>query len=200
MPMLQNFLQSCEFPSGSMHLREEGSLLARLVEVPGKAKRDAISQIIRDFPQRKFVLIGDSGEIDLEIYAGLASDFPGRILKIMIRDVSTPSSTPVQEDGAKKQTSGGLLRRNSTTLASLFSRKQQSSNEPRLAKVVNSITPLQARLIKAQRRCPDVDIVLFQDAQTLKDDTDIRDALWQSWDDQASASSASYSSYSSLSS
>ncbi|KAJ8663490.1 hypothetical protein O0I10_000732 [Lichtheimia ornata] len=204
MPMLQNFLQSCEFPSGSMHLREEGSLLARLVEVPGKAKRDAISQIIRDFPQRKFVLIGDSGEIDLEIYARLASEFPGRILKIMIRDVSTtPSSSPTPEDGAKKQNGNGLLRRNSTTLASLFSRKQQtsaSSNEPRLAKVVNSITPLQARLLKAKRQCPDVDIVLFQDAQTLKDDTDIRDALWQSWDDQASASSASSSSYSSSSS
>ncbi|KAI7881314.1 hypothetical protein K492DRAFT_161709 [Lichtheimia hyalospora FSU 10163] len=199
MPMLQNFLRSCEFPSGSMHLREEGSLLARLVEVPGKAKRDAISQIIRDFPQRKFVLIGDSGEIDLEIYARLASEFPGRILKIMIRDVSTQSSSSLSEDGAKKQ-NAGLLRRNSTTLASLFSRKQQTSpNDPRLTKI-NPITPLKARLIKAQKQCPNVDIVLFQDAQTLKDDTDIRDALWQSWDDQASASSASSSSYSSLSS
>ncbi|KAI8879415.1 hypothetical protein K501DRAFT_256827 [Backusella circina FSU 941] len=89
MPMLDSFIQKSRFPPGSMHLRTDGSLLSRLVEVPGQAKREAILEILHDFPQRRFILVGDSGEIDLEIYTRIASEFPNQILKIFIRDVTT---------------------------------------------------------------------------------------------------------------
>ncbi|CAO3696313.1 unnamed protein product [Rhizopus stolonifer] len=90
-PMLDQFIRHYQFPPGSMHLRDESSLFSRLVETPGQAKREAILEIIQDFPQRLFVLVGDSGEIDLEIYTKIASEYPDRILKIFIRDVTTPS-------------------------------------------------------------------------------------------------------------
>lgn len=112
MPMLDKFLRDAQFPPGSMHLRDDSKLLSRLVETPGQAKRDAIIRILQDFPQRKFVLVGDSGELDLEIYTRLATEYPDQIIKIFIRDVTTP---------CLKKTS------RTSTLSSLFSYKRSSS-------------------------------------------------------------------------
>ncbi|KAI9496204.1 hypothetical protein BDB00DRAFT_809495 [Zychaea mexicana] len=194
MPMLDRFIKSCDFPPGSMHLRVDGKLLARLVEVPGRAKRDAILQIMKDFPQRQFVLIGDSGEIDLEIYATIAREQPDRILKIFIRDVSS------------KKVEGSLARRN--TFTAMFTpgnkQKQQQQQGQRPPNSVNSndvtsrraatlgdmvsvsSVSLQSRVARAKQTCS-VDIVVFQDAEVLKNDSVIRDALWKSLDEQPSS-------------
>jgi phosphatidate phosphatase APP1 len=40
------------------------------------------------FPKRRFILVGDSGEKDPEIYGALARSQPGRIVGIFIRDVT----------------------------------------------------------------------------------------------------------------
>ncbi|KAI8374739.1 uncharacterized protein BYT42DRAFT_577475 [Radiomyces spectabilis] len=213
MVMLEQFLREHHFPPGSMHLRMEGSILARLVEVPGRAKRDAIISIIRDFPQRLFILVGDSGEIDLEIYTKIATEFPGRILKIFIRDVTTPHALRK----ASRSTSTSKPVKRSNTLTSLFSPKQRSSVDddtkqpvdvdnplttPTLAELVlepsltgHSAHPLlpsqnciqfHERLCKARKQLPNVDIVLFRHADELKNDTEIQRALWKNWDDQSS--------------
>lgn len=113
--MLDQFLLESHFPPGSMHLRDDGKMLARLVETPGQAKRDAILKILADFPKRLFVLIGDSGEIDLEIYTRIAMEHPDQIFKIYIRDVTTPNTIKQQE---KRNSSG--------TLSSLFNSKRRS--------------------------------------------------------------------------
>ncbi|KAF7724173.1 hypothetical protein EC973_001245 [Apophysomyces ossiformis] len=161
------FLRDHGFPSGSMHLRMEGSLLARLIEVPGRAKRDAILQILRDFPARRFVLIGDSGEIDLEIYARIACEHPHQILKIFIRDVS---SRPVRK----------------TTPIWFAARRSSSYSSPGTATKTNTNprhSQLLERLAKARKLAPHVNIVLFHNADELKNDTMIQDALWKNWDD-----------------
>lgn len=87
--MLKDFLHENNFPLGSFHLRMSGNPLARFTETPGQAKRDSVLQIMRDLPLRQFIFIGDSGEIDLEIYSRIAREHPGRVLKIFIRDVTT---------------------------------------------------------------------------------------------------------------
>lgn len=87
--MLKDFLHENNFPLGSFHLRMSGNPFSRLTETPGQAKRESVLQILKDFPERKFIFIGDSGEIDLEIYARIAREHPGRVIKIFIRDVTT---------------------------------------------------------------------------------------------------------------
>lgn len=79
------------FPPGSFHLRESTGLLSKLgaSKKPGRSKHDSICGIMRDFPQKKFILIGDSGEIDLEIYTRIATEFPGQVIKIFIRDITS---------------------------------------------------------------------------------------------------------------
>jgi Uncharacterized conserved protein (DUF2183) len=50
-------------------------------------KLDAIDRLMRLFPKRRFVLVGDSGELDPEVYAKLVARFPGQVVAILIRDV-----------------------------------------------------------------------------------------------------------------
>lgn len=80
------------FPPGSVHLRAFGlfsSIISR-VFLPMRLprKRVVIDAIIRSFPQRKFVLVGDSGEKDPEIYGALATHYPEQVKAIFIRDLA----------------------------------------------------------------------------------------------------------------
>ena len=59
-----------------------------LFENPEKYKPAVIEPLLKMFPQRTFVLVGDSGERDPEIYAALAREHPQQIRHIFIRDVT----------------------------------------------------------------------------------------------------------------
>ncbi|SAM04444.1 hypothetical protein [Absidia glauca] len=127
LPFLQDFLNNSQFPPGSMHLRLDGSLMSRLIEVPGRAKRDSILSIMADFPLRQFVLVGDSGEIDLEIYTKIALEHPGRILKIFIHDVTTPYA--LHKQAKKRQSNDAAFgRSNSMSLSTLFESESDTSS------------------------------------------------------------------------
>ena len=65
-PALAEFLTNKGFPEGSTHLRAV-STQDLIIGKPGKHKLDIIPKIIKDFPHRKFILVGDSGEIDAEM-------------------------------------------------------------------------------------------------------------------------------------
>lgn len=51
-------------------------------------KIDKIRHILSTYHDLKFILIGDSGQKDAEIYSQIVHEFPERILAIYIRDVS----------------------------------------------------------------------------------------------------------------
>ncbi|MDA1179797.1 MAG: DUF2183 domain-containing protein [Planctomycetota bacterium] len=80
-----------EFPLGSLHLRSlylhNASLLQLLVTKPS-SKRRMLAELIRAFPQRQFVLVGDSSERDPEIYGSLARRIHPRVHRILIRRTS----------------------------------------------------------------------------------------------------------------
>jgi phosphatidate phosphatase APP1 len=46
-----------------------------------------ITQIIEHFPDRDFILIGDSGEADPEVFNLIRQVYPGQVKEIKIRDV-----------------------------------------------------------------------------------------------------------------
>ncbi|KAG0296748.1 hypothetical protein BGZ96_008608 [Linnemannia gamsii] len=88
-PSLLDFFHTHKFPPGSAHLRLHDSVLKTYFMTPGENKRKSIREILMDFPDRKFILVGDSGEIDMEIYTEMAIDFPGQVFKIFIRDITS---------------------------------------------------------------------------------------------------------------
>jgi phosphatidate phosphatase APP1 len=51
-------------------------------------KLASIATILATYPARRFVLLGDSGQQDPEIYYQATLDHPGRIAAVYIRDVS----------------------------------------------------------------------------------------------------------------
>ncbi|KAI9228327.1 MAG: hypothetical protein DHS80DRAFT_1343, partial [Piptocephalis tieghemiana] len=86
-PLIEEFLGIYKFPPGSLHLRMlPGVFQGRYNPIQGK--RQAILEIMRDFPHRRFILVGDSGEMDMEMYSAIAEERPGQVLKIFIRDVT----------------------------------------------------------------------------------------------------------------
>ncbi len=79
------------YPLGSFHLKRfrlrETARKMRTTSPQKAHKRAAIEPIIAAYPQRKFLLIGDAGEQDPDIYASLMRDFPEQIAHIYIRTV-----------------------------------------------------------------------------------------------------------------
>jgi ATP-dependent RNA helicase DDX27 len=65
-------------------------MLQGIFEPAAERKRGSLDRIMADFPERRFVLVGDSGEADLEVYTDVVMANPGRVLAVYIRDVTTP--------------------------------------------------------------------------------------------------------------
>ena len=59
-----------------------------LFQSPIEYKQPILSGLIAQFPQRRFVLIGDSGEKDPEVYAAVYRVHPQQVAGIYIRDVT----------------------------------------------------------------------------------------------------------------
>ena len=76
------FLEHRAFPLGPLLLRDlVGSREGRA------RKHERIEEVLALHPTLPFVLIGDSGEKDPEIYADVVAAHPGRILAVYIREV-----------------------------------------------------------------------------------------------------------------
>lgn len=87
---LENFRKKCNFPMATYHLktiRPKGKSVFRLIADPFKYKTTMLMSILDRFPKRQFVLVGDSGEKDPEVYGHIARLYPEQIRKIYIRKV-----------------------------------------------------------------------------------------------------------------
>jgi phosphatidate phosphatase APP1 len=97
--LLVEFMQVNEIPAGPLLLRDYGRQNLRDIGHRDH-KRQAIDALLAAYPALPFVLMGDSGQEDPEIYASVVQDFPDRILGIHIRDVTPGSARRRQEIAA----------------------------------------------------------------------------------------------------
>jgi len=100
--VLEDFLRLRGIPLGPLLLRD--SLLRAPALRPGEVassndslhhghKLREIKQLLDTYPDLPFILLGDSGQHDADIYAEVTRQHPGRILVIYIRDVGVPART-----------------------------------------------------------------------------------------------------------
>lgn len=90
-PVLNEFIDVQSFPRGSMHLkliRVKDSSIFNLLATPEEGKIPTITTLLEAYPKRRFILVGDSGEKDANIYATIAKKYSGRIIKIYIHNVT----------------------------------------------------------------------------------------------------------------
>lgn len=88
---LADFTRANGFPPGTFHLRpfrwKDRSVFSLLGD-PEEYKLAAIKPLLQRLPNRRFFLIGDSGERDPEVYGELARRHPRQVARILIRDVT----------------------------------------------------------------------------------------------------------------
>jgi phosphatidate phosphatase APP1 len=79
---LVEYIEVQGLPAGPLLLRDFGLRMKK------NHKTEAIESILYTYPNLQFILIGDSGEQDPEIYAALVQRFPQRIRAIYVRSVN----------------------------------------------------------------------------------------------------------------
>jgi phosphatidate phosphatase APP1 len=104
--VIAEFLEAQQIPAGPMLLRDWdlGPSLLRNASY----KSGVIREILATYPRMPFVLIGDSGQEDPEIYAEVVSTHPGRILAVYIRNVrQNPENSTAIRDLTERIARGG---------------------------------------------------------------------------------------------
>lgn len=89
---IELFLNTNHFPKGPILLRDFVNPLTKIFHPKNKAekpqKQKEILNILKTYPKLPFILIGDSGEHDPDIYIEIAEAHPERILAIYMRSVN----------------------------------------------------------------------------------------------------------------
>lgn len=84
-PTLSRFLRRNMFPYGPLLLTDWGTTRERWFRNGREHKTRNIESLIRDFPNIRWLFIGDDGEADPEIYHDIAVRFPEHVYAIAIR-------------------------------------------------------------------------------------------------------------------
>lgn len=99
------------FPEGTFHLnffpKNLLSADTRRLAVGGfkstfDHKVEEITKLMKKFPRRQFILIGDSGEVDPEVYKKIRSERADQVREIRIRDLindADPNANPYRLEG-----------------------------------------------------------------------------------------------------
>lgn len=85
---LEYFLKKNKFPKGPIVLRNFPRLFAKKAKNEKPQKQKEILNLLKTYPDLKFILIGDNGEHDPVIYLEIAKAYPKRILAIYLRRVN----------------------------------------------------------------------------------------------------------------
>ncbi|KAG9037458.1 hypothetical protein FRB95_005397 [Tulasnella sp. JGI-2019a] len=111
---IQEFFKIASFPYAHIKLKAWGgarSMIGGLWEDAATRKRGRVLEVLDDFKESQFFLVGDSGEQDLELYATIAQARPDQILGVFIRDVTSSSFLPILgiDDSGDYQSSFGSI-------------------------------------------------------------------------------------------
>lgn len=119
--LLVDFLEFNGLPRGPLFLQDYGLERQKLIVADHKVYKLArLRTIFETFPWLNFVLVGDSGQKDPELYAQAVADYGARIRAVYIRDVTDPARDKDVQDLAESITAAGVpmvLARDSVAMA-----------------------------------------------------------------------------------
>jgi phosphatidate phosphatase APP1 len=95
--LLVDFMALNGLPPGPIALRDVDLAPSSLLHHAGpRGKLAKVHDIIERYPALQWVLVGDSAQLDAELYAQTVEKFPGRILAVYIRDID-PGATSARD-------------------------------------------------------------------------------------------------------
>lgn len=106
--VLLQFLEVNNIPMGPLLLRDWGLSAEEILPTQhSKHKLSTIRQILDTYPHLPFLLLGDSGQEDPEIYRDIIQAFPKQVLGVYIRDVTGATRKQSVEGIAREVTDSG---------------------------------------------------------------------------------------------
>jgi phosphatidate phosphatase APP1 len=88
-PTLTRFLSRNLYPAGPLLLTDWGPTHDRLFRSGRAHKEENLRRLAEEFPDVRWLLIGDDGQHDEELYARFAAEHPARVAAVAIRELST---------------------------------------------------------------------------------------------------------------
>lgn len=90
---LEHFRETSGFPMATYSLKivrpkKAKEMIRVLLEDAMDYKRRVLQSIFEMYPRRQFVLVGDTGEKDPQVYASMAREFPNQVMRIYLRHVA----------------------------------------------------------------------------------------------------------------
>ena len=110
---LREFMRDAGFPWATMrlkYLRFRDESLMNLFKKGTETKPAQIEPILRRYPEHRFILVGDSGEQDPEVYGDIARRYPAQIHRILIRNVDNSEATDMRYQAAFSDIAAGKWR------------------------------------------------------------------------------------------
>lgn len=106
-PFLIRLFERASLPLGPLFLRDFGIDRKKLgSESHGEHKGDSIHQIFDANPDLPFVLIGDIGQYDAQVYRQMVLDHPGRVAAVVLRAPGPGEDDADREDIAALRETG----------------------------------------------------------------------------------------------
>ncbi len=91
--LLEDFLELNGIPYGPISLRRLG-LDEHETMGPGDGQKfERVRDLMQRYPTLRWVLLGDSGQADAEVYSRIVEEFGNRVIAIYIRDVDLETNT-----------------------------------------------------------------------------------------------------------
>ncbi len=87
-PALEQFLARHGYPPGPLLLTDWGPTTSSWFRSGREHKQTQLRRLLDEFPGLSWVLVGDDGQHDPDIYSGTTQDFPGRVRAVVIRQLS----------------------------------------------------------------------------------------------------------------
>ncbi|MFF2452257.1 App1 family protein [Isoptericola sp. NPDC058082] len=94
---LARFLDRHGFPPGPLLLTDWGPTQTGWFRSGPQHKGDSLDRLMVAFPRVRWLLVGDAGQLDEDVYVRASARWPGRVVAIAIRQV----------DGARPRAAGG---------------------------------------------------------------------------------------------
>jgi len=91
-PTLGRFLTRNMYPSGALVLTDWGLTQDRWFRSGQAHKRQNLERLAAEFPNMRWLLIGDNGQHDEQIYSAFAQEYSDRVAAIAIRQLSVSES------------------------------------------------------------------------------------------------------------
>lgn len=87
-PALTRFLHRNMYPSGPLLLTDWGPTPTRVFRSGQDHKRTSLERLAREFPHIKWLLVGDDGQHDEEIYGEFVENHPENVAAVAIRQLT----------------------------------------------------------------------------------------------------------------